>query len=137
MKINRVRTRPNMLYHSPPEFRVIAIISTYNEEDVIVPVIQHLIRQEVGVYVIDNWSTDNTYELVKGIGTGLVGHEIWPAGGPPETYDWGDILRRKEELSRELEADWFIHNDADEIRESPWQWITLKDRDLYRRPGWI
>ena len=39
----------------------------------------------------------------------------------------GEILKRKEELSKELDADWFIHNDADEICESPWKDISLKD----------
>jgi hypothetical protein len=38
-----------------------------------------------------------------------------------------DILRRKQELAAELEADWFIHHDADEFRESPWADVSLKD----------
>ena len=44
-----------------------------------------------------------------------------PADAAPATYNWGDILRRKEQLSAELVgADWVIHCDPDEVRESPW-----------------
>src|SRR5262249_17577576 len=37
------------------------------------------------------------------------------------------LLRRKEALAQEIEADWFIHNDADEVREAPSPFATLKD----------
>ena len=37
------------------------------------------------------------------------------------------MLKRKEELCRELNADWFIHHDADEIHESPWNGVRLRD----------
>ena len=33
---------------------------------------------------------------------------------------------RKEQLSRELEGDWFLHYDADEFRESPWAHLDLR-----------
>ncbi len=43
---------PSVPLLSASDFRVVAIISTYNEEDVIVPVIQHLIHQERLVYTL-------------------------------------------------------------------------------------
>ena len=125
--MENMNNNPSVMLHAPSNFRVIAIIATFNEEDVIVPVIHHLINQGIGVYIIDNWSTDSTYELVQQIEDGIVGLERWPAQGPSDTYDWGDILKRKEELSKELDANWFMHNDADEICESPWKGIRLKD----------
>jgi hypothetical protein len=42
-------------------------------------------------------------------------------------FSWGAILQRKEALARELDADWFIHHDADEFRESPWPGLTLRE----------
>jgi exopolysaccharide biosynthesis predicted pyruvyltransferase EpsI len=113
---------------APDDFRVMAVMSSYNEEDVIVPVIEQLRRDKIDVYLIDNWSTDSTYQKAEALlGRGLVGLERFPPDAPSSTYDWKDLLRRKEELCRHLEADWFIHHDADELRESPWQGVGLRD----------
>jgi hypothetical protein len=110
---------------APDEFRVIAIMRAYNEADIIVPSIRYLAGQGVGVYVIDNWSTDSTYELVSG--QGVVGVERYPPGGPARHFEHKRLLERVEALSQTLEADWFIHHDADEIRESPWPEVSLRD----------
>jgi hypothetical protein len=113
----------------PSNFRVIAIISTFNEEDIIVPVILYLINEGISVYLIDNWSTDRTFELINQLRPSifLIGIERWPKDGPSSTFDWEEILKRKEVLSKILDADWFMHYDADEIRESPWVNIKLRD----------
>jgi hypothetical protein len=113
----------------PSNFRVIAIISTFNEEDIIVPIINHLFNEGVSVYLIDNWSTDRTLELTNQLrhSTFLIEIERWPKDGPSLTYDWEEILNRKEVISQTLDADWFMHYDADEIRESPWKGIKLRD----------
>jgi hypothetical protein len=79
------------------------------------------------VYIIDNWSTDGTFEQVQEfLGKGLIGIERFPPGGPPGTYDWQSILARIETLSEEIEADWFMLHDVDERRHSPWQGVELK-----------
>jgi hypothetical protein len=61
----------------------------------------------------------------------VIGIETFPPAAegsePARTFEWGRILARKEELSRTLDADWFIHHDADEFRESPWDAVTLRD----------
>jgi len=113
-------------------FRVVAIISAYNEADIISPVIEHLVEQGVEVYLIDNRSTDATVEGARAwLGRGLLKIEEFPEKPPrakkPPPFDWGAILKRKEELAGELRADWFIHHDADEFREAPWPGMTLKD----------
>ena len=113
------------------EFRVVAIISAYNEEDIIVPCLQYLIKQGLEVYLIDNWSTDSTVELASELlGRGLLAIEKFPQGGPPEHYVWKDILSRIEKLSEEIEADWFVFQDVDEIRASPWPGLSLRDAIL-------
>ena len=116
-----------MVLSAPSTFRVIAIISTYNEEDIIVPVVNHLVKEGISVYVIDNWSTDRTYKLLNELSPSLFGLERFPEDGPSKTFDWGEILKRKEMISRTFDADWFIHHDADEIRNSPWPGVTLRD----------
>ena len=114
-------------------FRVIAIIAAYNEEDIISSVIGHLAHNGIDAYLIDNHSTDDTVkEASQWLGRGLVHIERFPQSfspghDSPGPFDWSAILRRKEELATELSADWFIHHDADEIRESPWPGFTLKE----------
>jgi hypothetical protein len=114
-------------------FRVIALLSTFNEEDVIAPVVEHLIRQGVEVMLIDHCSTDATVERVQPfLGSGLIRIERFPDESrfPAEDahhYAWRNILRRKEQLAATLEADWFLHHDADELRESPWEAVSLRD----------
>lgn len=112
------------------EFRVVAILSAYNEEDIIGPVLAHLIENGIEVYFLDNDSTDGTVqEAERWVGRGVIRIEQFPAdrSGGGSAFDWGAILRRKEDLANELSADWFIHHDADEIRESPWPGVSLRD----------
>ena len=114
-------------------FRVIAIIAAYNEEDIISSVIGHLAHNGIDAYLIDNHSTDDTVkEASQWLGRGLLDIERFPQSfspghDSPGLFDWSAILRRKEKLATQLSADWFIHHDADEIRESPWPGFTLKE----------
>ncbi len=106
-------------------FQVTAILAAYNEEDIVGAALAHLAAQGVRVYFIDHGSTDGTLaEARRFEGRSVIGVEQLPAG---ETVRWADVLRRKEELARELPGDWFIHHDADEFRESPWSGTTLSE----------
>jgi glycosyltransferase involved in cell wall biosynthesis len=97
--------------------RVLALLATYNERRFVGACIEHLRAQGVETYLIDNCSTDGTVEIAeRHLGRGLVGMEGFPRSG---VYDWRGLLRRKEELARELEADWFMHVDADEVPLAP------------------
>lgn len=112
----------------PQDFHVVALIATYNERDVIESVVNHFYENEVDVYIIDNWSTDGTFEKVERLkGKGVIGLERFPADGPSPYFELVDILKRKEQLSQTIPADWFLHCDADEIRESPWQELNLRE----------
>lgn len=105
--------------------RAIALIATYNEERFIVPCLEHLVRHGVEAYLIDNESEDRTVPLARQfLGRGLAGIETWPRHG---VYRWQGILERKEQLAATLEADWFLHHDADEIRLPPRSGQTLRE----------
>ncbi len=123
-------------HHRPPirpapnDFRVVAIMPTYNETDIITPSIKYLRRQGVAVYVVDNWSDDGTFEQAQALlGQGVMGLERFPANGYTggHTHNWFALLERTEHLAHTLDADWFIHHDVDERRESPWPDVTLRD----------
>jgi hypothetical protein len=107
--------------------RVVAIVSAFNEADVIGFTLEHLAEHGVASYLLDNGSTDDTVAAAEELlGSGLLGVESLP---PLEdgTVAWRRILERKVELSRELGADWYIHHDADEFREPPWPGMTLRE----------
>lgn len=102
-------------------------MSAYNEADIIHESISKLIQQGIHVYLIDNGSTDHTLEIASQfLGNGLIQIEncVFTENGK-EVYDWTALLRRKEQLAQQLDFDWFMHVDADEIRYSPWLHLNL------------
>src|SRR5260221_6017207 len=113
------------------DLSVVAIIAAYNEADIIGHVVSDLINQGVQVYFLDDGSTDRTVAAVEPyVGRGVLAIERFTAptiDGGPHGFEWERILLRKAQLARELDADWFIHHDADEFRESPWSGVSLTD----------
>jgi hypothetical protein len=110
------------------DFRIIAIVAAYNESDVIGQVVRDLIDQGIQVYLLDDGSTDGTAAIVEPfLGRGVVGIERLRGGlGPaPDAFEWERILMRKAQLAADLDAQWFVHHDADEFRESPWRGMPL------------
>lgn len=103
--------------------RVIAIIATYNEERFIAGCLAHLFQQGIEVYLIDNCSSDQTVAIARRyLNRGLVRIEMFPRAG---MFSLRPLLERKEQLAATLEADWFMHVDADEIRLPPRSNCTL------------
>ena len=112
---------------TPERFRALAVVTAYNERDVIVQTVGRLLDGGMEVHLLDNWSADDTVELVQAAYGERVSVERFPADGPSATYDWIAILDRVEAVTRERPCDWAIHQDADEIRESPWPGVGLRD----------
>lgn len=108
--------------------KVAAVIHSFNEIDILPEVVNHLVRQGVDVYLFDNWSTDGTWELALELhSAGLLRRlERFPDEAKNE-YDWAQLLKHTEEISQDIDADWVIHYDADELRYSPWPGVTLVD----------
>jgi glycosyltransferase involved in cell wall biosynthesis len=105
--------------------RVVALLAAHDEERFVGGCIEHLAGQGIETYVIDNGSTDRTAELAtRFAGRGLAGIESFPRDGH---YAWLGLLARKAELAARLDADWFVHVDADEIRLPPRSGVTLKE----------
>jgi len=110
----------------PGDFTVVAVISAFNEADIIRPVVRDLVEQGILVYLIDDGSTDATLDEVAPFrDQGLIGVERLAGGDEPRSFSLRRIINRKEKLARELDAAWFINHDADEFRESPWPGLSL------------
>ncbi|MBV9581407.1 MAG: glycosyltransferase family 2 protein [Chloroflexi bacterium] len=123
-----VDRHPYVTERAPTTFRVVAIVPTFNEADVIADTLDYLVRDEVGVFVLDNWSTDATLDIVRRFsGRGLRGLERFPSDAPPAVYDLRAILTRVEQLAANIDADWIVLHDADERRRSPWPGVSLRD----------
>ncbi len=112
---------------TPADFRVVAFMAAYNEEDIIVKSIKNWTDQGVHVHLLENWSTDATYELARQLEGQLVTVERFPADGPSDYFDWSAMLERIEALASELEADWFVRRGADEVLMSPWPGLSYRD----------
>ncbi|WP_321277442.1 glycosyltransferase [Thiomicrorhabdus indica] len=98
------------------KFTVVALLGVRNEERYLSICLQHLYEQGIETIVIDNESTDKTVEIAESfLNKGVIGIETYPYAG---YYDWEGILRFKSNLAQTIDADWFIHHDADEIRQS-------------------
>lgn len=97
--------------------RVVAILAVYNEERFIAACLENLINQGTQVHLIDNCSTDQTVAIAQRyLGRGLLDIETLTRNG---VFSLRAQLQRKEELAEEIDADWFLHVDADEIRLPP------------------
>lgn len=103
-----------------------AIVTLYNDKDIIDQVIKHLLSQGIAVHIVDNWSSDGSFELVRSLASNNqhLSFERYPKI-KPKYYQWGDLLKRVEEIAKEGSFEWYIHYDADELRISPWPEVSL------------
>jgi glycosyltransferase involved in cell wall biosynthesis len=104
--------------------RIVALLAVRNEELYIERCLEHLFQQGIETCVIDNGSTDRTRQIAErflGRGVFRIDDLHYPG-----FFDLVGQLRCKERLAAEIEADWFIHQDADEIREAPRSLATLR-----------
>ena len=105
--------------------RIVALLTVRNESLYIDRCLRHLHEQGIETCVIDNQSTDATLDIVerwRNFGVFRVEHLPYPG-----YFDLHGILENEQRLAGEIEADWFMHYDADEIRESPVVGETLHD----------
>lgn len=114
----------------PETFRVLAIMHCYNEQDIIEESVEYIISQGLHIHVLDNWSTDDTYSILKALKQKYPERiilERFPKEGGSENYEWYNQLAETERIAFYSNYNWFIHYDVDEIRVSPWENTTLRE----------
>jgi hypothetical protein len=113
---------------APRDFVVTAIMTAYNEQDIIRPTVQRLIADGISVYVLDNWSTDGTVDRIRDlVGSGVLAIEPFPPDGRADVFDLTGMLTRVAEVAASLDAQWCIHHDVDQRRDGPWPERGLRD----------
>jgi len=87
--------------------------------------LEHLHAQGVVTCFIDNGSTDGTLEIAEAFRErGVIRIDHLPFDG---VFDMPQIMAFKEKLQKEVEADWFMSYDVDEIKEAPPPFATLAE----------
>lgn len=111
-----------------PRKNIAAIMHVYNEADILPEVVKHLVEQGVEIHCFDNWSTDGSWEIVQTMmNQGQIKYcERFPCE-PSEQYEWHAQLTKTAAYAKTLNVDWVMHYDADEIRVSPWEGVTLSE----------
>jgi SAM-dependent methyltransferase len=124
--------------HARNPSRPLAIIAAYNEADILDEVIADWLEQGCDVHLIDNWSTDSSWEIARrwaATQPARISIERFPEA-PGSTYEWIPILNRKADIAARYPGRWIVHADADEIRRSPFPGINLADGfDLVAQTG--
>jgi hypothetical protein len=120
------RARSNSSLREKP----IALVTAYNEADVIVETITDLLKQGCQVILRDNWSSDGTYELMKSLMSqerDLLEVDRFPAEGPTSHFELLRQLQHKEEIALGFPGRWIMHTDADELRRAPILGMSIRE----------
>ncbi|MCP4143411.1 MAG: glycosyltransferase [Chloroflexi bacterium] len=104
---------------------ICAVIAVRNEASYLRILLPLLAKQEIDVVIIDNGSTDNSHDLYTFFSENpIILVEYLPYEG---VYSQRKQLEAKQEVYRNIEHDWVIHHDADEILEHYKEGYSLRD----------
>jgi len=102
--------------------KIVGMIPVYNEVDIVGQVIEHLTEQGVNLVMVDNGSTDGSFEVIRRyLGRGVLSVERLAT----EKFEMSLLWRRLHKMMLEHEPDWTFRCSADEFLESPYRGLTL------------
>lgn len=100
------------------------MIPVYNEVDIIESVIEHLVSQGIELIILDNGSTDGSFEACsKFTGKGVYFVERFAT----DHFEFNLMIRKLYDMALRHSPDWVLLNAADEFIESPYPERSLKD----------
>lgn len=96
--------------------RITAVLCVRNEEKYLAVTLSRLVAEGLALAVIDNDSTDRTPDILDSFRHAIVHRSRLPFRG---CFDLTAQLAAKQRVYDELQTDWLIHCDADEVLQSP------------------
>jgi glycosyltransferase involved in cell wall biosynthesis len=100
------------------------MVPVYNESDIIGRVVGHLVSQGIELVIVDNGSTDGTYEICQErLGRGVLHIERLVSA----RFEFDLIVQKLYDIALKYIPDWTLLNAADEFLESPYIGLTLKE----------
>jgi hypothetical protein len=103
---------------------ILGLMAVFNEFDILQECLEHHVRQGVRFLVLDNGSTDGSWEVARAAVGGAV---LATRRVESETYNWASLLQTLVTWSEEYASSWTALVDADTFLETPWPGVTLAD----------
>ena len=96
------------------KYKQVAILAVKDEELYIKYCIENLIKQGFHIYILNDGSQDDTIKIAQQyLNKGVITIEEFNTG---DTFNLMKVINKKEAIANSLDANWFMHTDADEIR---------------------
>jgi glycosyltransferase involved in cell wall biosynthesis len=102
---------------------IVAMLSVYDEADIIAAVIENLLAQDVSLVILDNGSNDGSYEICERFAGNP---EVALARWNPQGVDIEHLSLKLFELASRRQPDWLLFSDGDEILETASAGRTLR-----------
>lgn len=103
--------------------KITAIIAVRNDAQSLKIVLTNLAKNNISVAIIDHESTDGIQEVLRSFRETIVHVVVMPFKG---YFSLTDQIALKSEIANELDTEWLIHQDADEIMDSPKKGETFR-----------
>ena len=94
--------------------KIVGMLHVFNEADIMREFLAHMAKQSIPLVVLDNGSTDGTYEIIKENQNGVI---IRHAQLVTERFELVLLLRCLHAMTVMERPDWILHLDADELME--------------------
>ncbi len=111
---------------SHKNIRITALLVIRDEEIYLNKCLDYLLDAGMQIVIIDNGSSDKSLEIIQSYID--EGKPIKVFDHPYEGYfNLEALLERLEEITEDIDTDWFLRTDADEIMEAPGQFSNLAE----------
>jgi len=100
------------------------MLPVYNDQEIVGEVIEHLLSEGLELVVLDNGSTDGSYEVCKKYAEkDLIVLDQYSS----PTFEWPLLLRMLYDMALRKNPDWFLRCGQDEFLESGISNVSLKE----------
>ena len=96
--------------------KVLGLVHVYNERDIIEDFLDHMAKQQIPLIIVDNGSTDGTYEIIQKNKSNIV---LRHAQLNAPKFELVVLLRLLHAMAVQEKPDWLLLTDTDGFMEAP------------------